>query len=430
MRNPNDIFKEIYTKALYRRNNQGKPCIWYAFEPTNNNDIYFDSYLVLYGVIGANNKIIGTSIKRTQKTIKGEIQSKINEKRKKGYKYLSELKDNQELPTFDVLLRYLEQYLPYNRTDADDKLLPMLAKTLKVDSDIFKNDKRFIAQPKINGLRCFISAYRNNNDLFKPISLQFQSREGKVWTSLANLEEELLELLPKKVLEDMVEDGYVLDGELYIPGYNINMINSAVKNPNTKENKLLQFWCYDLAIENMLQIDRLAYLYTNIGKFDTIRDKITHLKNKNTLILVNDERYCRKVETAIENRDDFINMGFEGVILRDPNSEYQFGKRNSSMFKFKRSTDGLFTIIDIYPEGNKRSNIPLILCKNDINDAEFECHVGGSTEYQERVLANKDNYIGADMFVEYGERSGVNQVPFHIKNTYIINPLFTNKDNV
>ena len=354
MRNPNDIFKEVYTKALYRRNNQGKPCVWYAFEPTNNNDIYFDNYLVLYGIIGANNKIIGTNIKQTQKTIKGEIQSKINEKRKKGYKYLSELKDNSELPTFDVLLRYLEQYLPYNRTDADDKLLPRLAKTLKVDSDIFKNDKRFIAQPKINGLRCFISAYRNNNDLFKPISLQFQSREGKVWTSLTNLEEELLELLPKKVLEDMVEDGYVLDGELYIPGYNINMINSAVKNPNTKENKLLQFWCYDLAIENMLQIDRLAYLYTNIGKFDTIKDKTTHLKNKNTLILVNDNRYCRKVETAIENRDDFINMGFEGVILRDPNSEYQFGKRNSSMFKFKRSTDGLFTIIDIYPEGNKR----------------------------------------------------------------------------
>ena len=44
MRNPNDIFKEVYTKVLYRRNNQGKPCVWYAFEPTNNNDIYFDSY--------------------------------------------------------------------------------------------------------------------------------------------------------------------------------------------------------------------------------------------------------------------------------------------------------------------------------------------------------------------------------------------------
>ena len=25
------------------------------------------------------------------------------------------------------------------------------------------------------------------------------------------------------------------------------------------------------------------------------------------------------------------------------------------------------------------------------------------------------------MYVEYGERSGVNQVPFHIKSTYIIN---------
>ena len=25
------------------------------------------------------------------------------------------------------------------------------------------------------------------------------------------------------------------------------------------------------------------------------------------------------------------------------------------------------------------------------------------------------------MFVEYGERSGVNQVPFHVKETYLMN---------
>ena len=107
--------------------------------------------------------------------------------------------------------------------------------------------------------------------------------------------------------------------------------------------------------------------------------------------------------------------------MRNPDAEYQYGKRNLSMIKYKKSTDGKFTIIDIYPEGIKRSNIPLFLCKNDINDSTFECHVGGSHAYQEYILQNKQNYIGKQMYVEYGERSGVNQLPFHIKTTYIIN---------
>ena len=90
------------------------------------------------------------------------------------------------------------------------------------------------------------------------------------------------------------------------------------------------------------------------------------------------------------------------------------------MIKFKKSTDGKFQIVDIKPEGVKRPDIPLIICKNDINDAEFECRVGGTFDYQRSVLKEKDKYIGKYMNIEYGERSGVNKVPFHIKRTEII----------
>ena len=106
--------------------------------------------------------------------------------------------------------------------------------------------------------------------------------------------------------------------------------------------------------------------------------------------------------------------------MRNPDAEYQYGKRNTAMIKYKKTTDGKFLILDIYPEGIKRSNIPLFKCKNDINDEVFECHVGGTHVHQEFVLKHKEKFIGKYMYVEYGERSGVNQVPFHIKKTYII----------
>ena len=90
------------------------------------------------------------------------------------------------------------------------------------------------------------------------------------------------------------------------------------------------------------------------------------------------------------------------------------------MIKFKISTDGKFTIVDIYPEGVKRKDVPFFLLRNDINDETFEVHLGGSFSYLKYVFDYKDDFIGKEMFVEYGERSGVAQVPFHVKQTYII----------
>ena len=82
--------------------------------------------------------------------------------------------------------------------------------------------------------------------------------------------------------------------------------------------------------------------------------------------------------------------------MRNPEAEYQYGKRNLSMIKYKKSTDGKFTIVDIYPEGVKRKDVPLFLLRNDINDETFEVHLGGSFSYQKYVLDNKEDFIGKE----------------------------------
>jgi ATP-dependent DNA ligase len=33
--------------------------------------------------------------------------------------------------------------------------------------------------------------------------------------------------------------------------------------------------------------------------------------------------------------DEYINLGYEGIIIRDLTADYQFGKRNKSMMKLK-----------------------------------------------------------------------------------------------
>ena len=410
---------DIKTVTLYRRNNNGDPCFWRI---GYDSDIH--AFKISHGIM-PNGKVISTVNPVSLKNWETELNSRIADKRKQGYKYITELKDNTQIPVEEntadtTLFNYLNTYLPVIRTSGDNTVLPMLAKTFdNTNNKLFSKCSLFYGQYKINGLRCFISAKENVGDMFNPIKLNFQSREGTYWNSLSNLEDYLLSVLPEELLMSMVTDGMVLDGELYLPGHSVNEINHFVKDPKCPENKLIQYWCYDIAIEDTCYDYRMELRYDYLKDFmfrtNTIQD---HLSNKKRLVTLEDYGIVDETN-AIIWRDNFIDFGFEGLILRNPNKDYQYGARNASMIKFKKSTDGKFKIKDIYPEPI-RHNIPIFLLINDINGATFEVHIGGSFDYQESILKNKEKYIGKTMYVEYGERSGVNQVPFHVKHTFII----------
>lgn len=403
-----------YGLALYRRNNFGQPCVWYAqaFDDT--------CVTVFHGIVG---KTITRELIITKRDAHKEVASRKRDKRKAGYKLLSELKDNVELPVEGELLNYLSTYLPTDRTTADGNMLPMLAKVYdNTNNKIYSKVPCYIGQWKINGLRCFISAVVNDGDLFKPVSLVFQSREGTIWNSLTDLEDYLLHVIDNKLLEKMVDEHYILDGELYLPGHTVNEINHFVKDATCQENKLIQYWCYDIAIENTIQETRNDILFKNFACYmKSFKTKEDHYNNKERLVALPTYKIASD-DRAIWCRNYFIDMGFEGLILRNPRAEYQYGKRNSAMIKYKKTTDGMFTIVDIYPEGVTRNNIPLFLLRNDINDATFEVHINGSQQYQSRFLndAVKENTIGKKMFVSYGERSGVNELPFHVKEVKLL----------
>lgn len=404
-------FPNDYISALYRKDNNGNITVWQA----KVNDAC--TIKVVHGRIDG--KQVYEFIK-THRNPADEVQSRISEKRKAGYKFLSELKDNGELPTFSGLVDYLKTYLPSVRTTSDGSTLAMLAKSFDKANNKFKKVDGYFGQYKINGLRCFVRA-EEKQGLFTDYHLTFQSREGTYWNSLEVLEQKLIDLLPIALLKMMCHEGYVLDGELYIPGYTVNDINSAVKNQNNPLNKQVQYWCYDLAIEDTAQYKRFEILDEQLSVFKhDYFEKRQHLNNLDALIYLPHFTVTND-EDAMMFRDKFIDLGFEGLIMRNPTEEYQFGKRNMAMLKYKKSTDGKFLIVDIYPEGEKR-DLPLFRLKNDINNATFEVHINGDFDYQKRFLYDdvKELTIGQYMYVEYGERSGINQVPFHCKTVRLL----------
>lgn len=397
---------------LYRRNNNGMPTVWWASFNSDTNSI-----AVFYGLVRGNIRKEVYTV--TQKDGNKELESRYNEKIKQGYQYLNEICDMQDRPPVEdenslELFNFLNTYLPKDLSNGNSNLLlPMLAKTYS--GNVWKKVSCMYGQYKINGLRCIITAY-TQNDMFKPIRLRFQSREGIIWNTLENLSDYLLSIIPANIIRDMI-DGYVaLDGEIYLPGYTINQINHFVKDANCVENKLLQFWCYDIMMEgNQAHRNMYRYHIKKPTSFNSIKE---HYNNKERLIILHN-KYITNDNEAIDARNHFINLGFEGLILRNAKTNYQYGRRRANyMEKFKDAAEGDFIILDIYKE--KKRDLPILLCKNDINNEKFETRLSTSHIVQQEVLFNSQSYIGRTVHIEYGERSGIARVPFHIK-TVVIN---------
>ena len=408
--------------TLYKRNAQGKPLIWHAVSDTV-------EIIIEYGLVGGK-----LHMERIPITLKNanELQSRVNAKRKEGYKELSELKDSLSDDAIKIaenaytqlndpkpLIYVLNTYLPKYSTTSEGFVLPMLAKVLE-DNKPFEKYGTMLGQWKIDGLRCIIGATDKSNDLFNPITLTYHSRTGEDWTNkMCWMDEILLPKISKELLDMMVEEGACLDGELYLPGYSVNDINSFVKNTQLAQHYKLQYWCYDICCENMSaekrDIYRIEHINTAVYNFDC---RETHLNNTNQLVVL-PTCFIKDLEQATILRNVFIDKGFEGLILRNPSAEYQFGKRNQAMFKFKKVDDGKFIIVDITSE-HKRSDLPLFVCRNDINDELFECSINKPQDVQREILANKEKYIGKYMLVEFRNRSGIKQCPFHARGTNIL----------
>lgn len=389
---------------LYKRNAKGDPILW-QIEKAN------DGYKVSYGAVCGHihEEIINGKLVKAN-----EIESRIKAKRKEGYKELSELKDSGPVEIKDdiALINYLYTYLPKNNTTDDGFTLPMLAKVLKDNKPFDK--RKYLGQYKINGVRCIIGAIKTN-DLFNPIRLTYRSREGTDWTpKLTWMDEVIKPEIKDDLLDAMLEEGACLDGELYLPGYKVNDINSFVKNEKLPQHFQLQYWCYDIAIDNMSYEARRKFRTENIDRicytFDTYDQ---HLNNKSKLILLSDV-VISDIDDATRFRDKFISLGFEGLIVRDVSSAYQFGARNLAMLKYKRVDDAKFKIVDVVPEGVRTTLCKFVL-RNDINDELFEATGNFDHSRQEYILKHKEDYIGKLATCEYRERSGVKNVPFHCK---------------
>ena len=234
-------------------------------------------------------------------------------------------------------------------------ILPMLAN--KWDDRKKYISTPFYVQPKLDGIRLLVS------------SAGRFSRTGKPVKGVDHLSQSL-------------KPGEYLDGECYAPNKTFEEITSMFKmNPED-----LEFHIFD---------------YFDINKPDlTFEERIEKINIP--------RRGCHVVETmSVNNKSDvsklhdkFVEMGYEGIMIRDRKSIYEIGKRSNYLLKFKTFQTEEYEIIGAKTGHGRDANAVVWLCKTEDGN-EFTARPEGTIENREYMYTNRDVYIGKMLTVRF-----------------------------
>ena len=269
----------------------------------------------------------------------------------------------------------------------------MLAQNVGDYSRIKDNDWPLYVQPKLDGVRCLIQ--REGDDLgFRVVAY---SRTGKEWKNINHILDELAPFFANN-------PNVILDGELYNHDLKDDfekIISLVRKTKPTDEDRLestekVQFHCYDvLDFDGDVTIadfeTRMAFIYNKVPQSFCI-EHVPTIK-------------VHEIEEVETNHEDFLELGYEGSILRQ-NKPYEC-KRSWTLMKVKDFSDAEATITGYEIGKGKREGTLGKFMMTDDYGKEFGCPPGKGYTYIDikDMLDNIHDYIGQRATFTYFERT-------------------------
>jgi len=278
-----------------------------------------------------------------------EANSKIEKKRKEGYKDTIEKQELNEI------------------------YLPMLAQEYKKH----KNKVKYpcFVQPKLDGYRM----------IYNPIDDTLRSRTGAEYDILIN-----------SVIHHTLKDmnlKYPVDGEIYVhkelsfEDYGILRKKKINKEDKQKVTKL-EYHIYDIVIENQ-----------------TFETRFTELKklnfNNNVKLVCTVE--CKNEKDILYHHENIVAEGYEGSMVRNKSGLYKCKFRSYDLLKLKDFEDDEFKIINYTFEKDTTggdNNLIVWICETK-EKKSFNVQSKGTREERQELYKNANKYIGCNLWVQY-----------------------------
>lgn len=376
----------MFSKTLYGKDKKGGYKVWRI------DTLVFEDHcqnVITHGQVGGKmqEQVTNITAGKQKRTIYeqavSEAEGKIKKQIDKGYR---ENKDDlEELP-----------------------LLAMLA------ADYRKQGHRIqypcYTSVKYDGVRCLAKCVQKLSG--KDVILE--SRTGQLY-SLPHIEQ---------ALREKMEVGDVLDGEIYLHGYALQDITSAVKRTDTQgeidkskrrmekaktqEEETDALIEYDEAIKIHLLRPKLQFHVFDMPMDEIFSVRLNVMQQYMAQRFAHDHEHIRV--THYETAYDEVEMkaqhkqavadGYEGIMLRNVDGLYESGKRSADLQKYKEFLDSEFEIVGWTTD---KEGLIVFTCKNDLNDLTFNV-IMGSQEQKALWVSIGDSFIGKLMTVKYQSR--------------------------
>lgn len=260
-----------------------------------------------------------------------------------------------------------------------------LANVYKPDKN-YKGVEEWFATPKFDGVRAFWT--KAHPDIL-------WTRNGKRHIGLDHIINKLNDI--SKAYPDIE----FFDGELYTDNYNFNLITGNVMskvdyNIEDKQRIKMQiFACGSDKFNNTSDMEEFIYKLS------------VDYNDSNAVEFILSVMVDNSYEDIIELAEIFVKNGYEGIMLRNPNTYYDF-KRSDNLLKYKFFKENDFIITDITEGNGKYQNLMgNIVCTGNVDghDIETECGTGFNDELRKYFWDNKEQLIGKKVNLKYQDIS-------------------------
>ena len=260
--------------------------------------------------------------------------------------------------------------------EKEEKYFPMLAHTYDPSSTKKKkNDIVFpcYVQPKLDGLRCIV--YMSTSGSTSGGSIVCQSRTGSYFETMDHIVKEITPYFKES-------KNIVFDGELYTTEMPFEELAGLIKKKKITET------------------DRERLKHVKYHIYDIINDEPYSKRCKWIHDNIREKRYLSSVPTFLRDKkefkkyfSEFVEDGYEGIMLRNVDGLYRCNYRSHDLQKYKEFMESEYEIVGA-KEGDGRDKGTVIwVCKNE-EGKEFSVRPRGTIEMRKEWFENSNEYIG------------------------------------
>jgi DNA ligase-1 len=276
--------------------------------------------------------------------------------------------------------------------------LPMLAQTFsKVQDGKEKGRKKYIEYPcvvqrKFDGVRCLASVNKKGEVIL-------ESRRGKQFPHLEHLFSQVKSMCNGRHI--------ILDGELYSDEMPFQCLVGLVKKKTLKDQdkedmKKVKMRIYDCILKRNMDAgfeSRYNTLEQILGQWNGQLQDLILTEN----FEISDEDEIKALH------DQFVQEGYEGLILRNKNGVYALNKRSNDLQKYKAFQDDEFEIVGVEEGVGRAEGSAILVCKTHEGKI-FKARPEGNEEYRRRLWNKRDELPSKKVTVRYFEMTD-DQIP-------------------